>query len=424
MLQRSDLEDAMRRALTVARRGPAENANPQVGCVILEGEGRIVAEGWHRGLGTAHAEVDALAHLPEEWRDRSAELTAVVTLEPCNHTGHTGPCAEALAAIGIGAVAYAVADPGRESAGGAATLRNAGVQVLGGVLEREARAQISHWLNGEASGSHDAAHGTSTRTGAATGSVPTTRTGATTTGASAVSVAATAASRAGGARPRRPRVIAKWAQTLDGRAAAANGTSKWITGPEARADVHRRRAAADAILIGTGTLITDDPELTARTPDGQLIVPADRQPIPVVVGNREIPPHARVRQHPALAAHEISEPIQLPGVDIESELSALARYRIYTVFVEGGPKIINGMIAAGLVDELLVYVAPALLGGPKVSLGNLGITDISEMRRLQVLETLPLGADLLLRARWSQRVSGREEIAESFPEARARREEI
>ncbi|GAA2177537.1 bifunctional diaminohydroxyphosphoribosylaminopyrimidine deaminase/5-amino-6-(5-phosphoribosylamino)uracil reductase [Leucobacter tardus] len=414
----------MRRALTVARRGPAENANPQVGCVILEGEGRIVAEGWHRGLGTAHAEVDALAHLPEEWRDRSAELTAVVTLEPCNHTGHTGPCAEALAAIGIGAVAYAVADPGRESAGGAATLRNAGVQVLGGVLEREARAQISHWLNGEASGSHDAAHGTSTRTGAATGSVPTTRTGATTTGASAVSVAATAASRAGGARPRRPRVIAKWAQTLDGRAAAANGTSKWITGPEARADVHRRRAAADAILIGTGTLITDDPELTARTPDGQLIVPADRQPIPVVVGNREIPPHARVRQHPALAAHEISEPIQLPGVDIESELSALARYRIYTVFVEGGPKIINGMIAAGLVDELLVYVAPALLGGPKVSLGNLGITDISEMRRLQVLETLPLGADLLLRARWSQRVSGREEIAESFPEARARREEI
>ncbi|UBH04605.1 putative bifunctional riboflavin biosynthesis protein RibG [Leucobacter sp. Psy1] len=415
----------MRRALTLARRGPAENANPQVGCVILDGEGRIVAEGWHRGLGTAHAEVDALAHLPQEWRERAGELTAVVTLEPCNHTGHTGPCAEALVSIGIGAVAYAVADPGRESAGGAATLREAGVQVLGGVLEREARAQISHWLNGAATGSHDAAHGTSTRVGTATGSVPTTRTGAVqAAGPSAASVAASAAARAGGARPRRPRVIAKWAQTLDGRAAAANGTSKWITGPEARADVHRRRAAADAILIGTGTLIADDPELTARTPDGQLLVPAERQPIPVVVGNREIPADAKVRQHPALAAHEISEPIQLPGVDIEAELSALARYRIYTVFVEGGPKIINGMIAAGLVDELLVYVAPALLGGPKVSLGNLGITDISEIRRLQVLETLPLGADLLLRARWSQRVSGREEIAESFPEALARREEI
>lgn len=393
----------MRRALALARRGPAENANPQVGCVLLDPEGRIVAEGWHRGIGTAHAEVDALAHLPREWRDRPSELTAVVTLEPCNHTGNTGPCAEALVGFGIGAVAYAVADPGRESAGGAATLREAGVEVLGGVLEREARAQIAQWLNGQATGDRVA---TSHATGAA--------------------AHATAASgfRSGGARPRRPRVIAKWAQTLDGRAAAANGTSQWITGPEARADVHRRRAAADAILIGTGTLIADDPELTARTPDGQLLVPAERQPIPVVVGNREIPADAKIRRHPALEAHEIAEPIQLPGVDIEAELSALARYRIYTVFVEGGPAIINGMIAAGLVDELLVYVAPALLGGPKVSLGNLGITDISEIRRLQVLETLPLGADLLLRARWSERVSGREQIAESFPEALARREEI
>ncbi|QIM17303.1 hypothetical protein G7067_03685 [Leucobacter insecticola] len=136
----------MRRALVIARRGPAGDINPQVGCVVLDPEGRIVSEGWHRGAGTPHAEVDALSRVPEEWRRRSRELTAVVTLEPCNHTGRTGPCAVALSEFGIGTVVYALSDPGDASSGGAATLRAAGVEVIAGVLPGEARAVIGPWL--------------------------------------------------------------------------------------------------------------------------------------------------------------------------------------------------------------------------------------------------------------------------------------
>ncbi|WP_010155396.1 bifunctional diaminohydroxyphosphoribosylaminopyrimidine deaminase/5-amino-6-(5-phosphoribosylamino)uracil reductase RibD, partial [Leucobacter chromiiresistens] len=139
MLEAGLVEDGMRRGLAIARRGPSSTPNPQVGCVLLDGEGRIVAEGWHRGAGTPHAEVDALAHLSAGWRARADELTAVVTLEPCNHTGRTGPCAEALIGAGVGAVAYALSDPGDASSGGAETLRAAGVEVRGGVLADEAR---------------------------------------------------------------------------------------------------------------------------------------------------------------------------------------------------------------------------------------------------------------------------------------------
>ncbi|MGO1735127.1 MAG: bifunctional diaminohydroxyphosphoribosylaminopyrimidine deaminase/5-amino-6-(5-phosphoribosylamino)uracil reductase RibD, partial [Leucobacter sp.] len=270
MLQDDIVTDAMRRALSLARRGPAGNPNPQVGCVILDPEGRIVAEGWHRGAGSPHAEVDALTRVPEEWHRRAQELTAVVTLEPCNHVGHTGPCAIALRDFGIGSVVYSVDDPGGTvsdgtgpygtesnvtSAGGAQTLRDAGVEVTGGVLVNEVRAFLRPWLTnvlrelGRPDGLDEAA----------------------------------------GSPASRPRVIAKWAQTLDGRVAAANGTSQWITGTEARHDVHRRRAEADAILIGTGTLVVDNPALTARAPGGELLVSAAHQPIPIILGAREIP---------------------------------------------------------------------------------------------------------------------------------------
>ncbi|MBK0418623.1 dihydrofolate reductase family protein [Leucobacter sp. CSA1] len=368
MLQRDLLDDAMRRALALAGRGPADDPNPQVGCVILDPEGRIVAEGWHRGAGSRHAEVDALGRVPEAWRSRPGELTAVVTLEPCNHVGRTGPCALALAEFGIGSVAFALDDPGDASAGGAESLRAAGADVLGGVLESEARALLGPWLARQ-------------RAGAAAAS------------------SATAPPAASPAAAPRPRVIAKWAQTLDGRAAAANGTSRWITGAEARADVHRRRAEADAILVGTGTLLADDPALTARAHDGELLVDPERQPVPVVVGRRPIPSGARVLRHPALAARGLEAPIRLRGDDLAADLAELARHGIRSVFVEGGPGIIGSLLARGLADEVLVYLAPALLGGPGLAIGDIGIDDISGIRRLDITETLPLGRDLLLRGR-------------------------
>lgn len=342
----------MRRAIDLARRGPVDDDNPRVGCVLLSLNGEVIAEGWHLGAGTPHAEIVALEALPPAWRGRSRELTAVVTLEPCNHFGRTGPCAAALAEAGLGAVVYSLPDPGADSAGGADTLRRAGVRVLGGVLEAEGRELLRPWLERRAT------------------------------------------DRA--ATPRRPFVTVKWAQTLDGRAAAADGSSQWITGPEARADVHRRRAQADAILVGTGTLYADDPALTARDPDGALLVPWNEQPVPVVLGHRRIPKGARVLSHPALQdPNGITAPILLTGDDLAADLQTLRRAGVKRLFVEGGPTVASAFLRAGLVDEVLVYVAPALLGGPRLAIGDLGIDSMPGITRLRVSQTLALGDDLL-----------------------------
>jgi diaminohydroxyphosphoribosylaminopyrimidine deaminase/5-amino-6-(5-phosphoribosylamino)uracil reductase len=327
---------AMRRALDLATRGPARGINPRVGCVIVSPAGEVVAEGWHRGAGTAHAEVDALAKLEP---DAARGATAVVTLEPCNHTGHTGPCAVALIEAGIGRVVYAVADPGDHSAGGAERLRAAGVEVTAGVLADEVEAMLDDWLFA--------------------------------------------------ARNHRPHVTVKWASSLDGRAAAADGTSQWITGPEARADVHRRRSAADAIAVGTGTVFADDPSLTARAPGGEFF---DAQPVPVVFGRRETPADAAITRHP-------HAPLFFAGTDLRADLAALARGGIRSLFIEGGPTLASAFITAGLVDELLVYLAPALLGGPRLALGELGIPSIDAALRFDFTDIERLGDDVLLVAR-------------------------
>ncbi|GAA2043351.1 bifunctional diaminohydroxyphosphoribosylaminopyrimidine deaminase/5-amino-6-(5-phosphoribosylamino)uracil reductase RibD [Agromyces tropicus] len=327
---------AMRRALGLAERGPAKGVNPRVGCVILSPDGDVLAEGWHRGAGTAHAEVDALAKL-EPGAARGA--TAVVTLEPCNHTGRTGPCAAALVDAGIARVVYAVDDPGRHSAGGARTLRDAGVEVEPGVLADEVEAFLEDWLFA--------------------------------------------------ARERRPRVTVKWASSLDGRVAAADGTSRWITGEHARADVHRRRATADAIAVGTGTVLADDPALTARDADGALL---DDQPVPVVFGRRPLPPDAAVLRHP-------HEAVTLPGADLAADLEELQRRGIRSLFVEGGPTLATAFLAAGIVDDLLVYLAPALVGGPRTAVGDLGVATIADTLRLHFTEVVRLGDDLLVVAR-------------------------
>ena len=329
--------DAMRRAIELSRRGPANGANPRVGCVILDAAGRVIAEGWHRGRGTAHAEVAALDDLAD--RSLAVGATAVVTLEPCNHTGATGPCSEALIDAGVGRVVYAVADPGASSSGGGDRLRAAGIDVETGLLADEAEANIRPWL-------------TAMRRGT-------------------------------------PFVTVKWASSLDGRAAAADGTSRWITGPSARADVHRRRAEAGAIAVGTGTVFSDDPSLTARDPDGKEL---SEQPIPVIVGRRSVPRDSRVLAHPASV-------IEYPSRDLRGLLQMLAERDIRHVFVEGGPALASAFLAAGLADGVLVYIAPTLLGGPLTAITDLGVRTISEQARMRFDHIELLGDDVLLVAR-------------------------
>jgi len=329
------IRNAMRRALELALLGPAHGVNPQVGAVILNAEGEIIAEGWHKGAGTPHAEVDALSKLSEVPRG----ATAVVTLEPCNHTGRTGPCAQALIAAGIGTVIYAADDPGQQSGGGADTLRAAMVEVIPGVMREEAEEQARVWLTAN--------------------------------------------------RRKRPFVTLKWATSIDGRAAAEDRTSKWISGPESRADAHRRRSEADAIMVGTGTVIADDPELTARKPDGSLY---ERQPLRVVVGERELEPTYRVFNSDA-------QTVQLRTHSLHGILEALWQEGIKHVFVEGGPTLASQFARLGLVDEYIIYQAPILLGGSRLAIGDVGVSNIADAKHIEFAETYMLGNDIFIRAR-------------------------
>ena len=266
-------------------------------------------------------------------------LTAVVTLEPCNHTGHTGPCSEALIAAGIERVVYAVDDPGVGSAGGAERLRDAGVDVIAGVLEAEAAEFQRVWL-------------------VATGN-------------------------------RRPFVTVKWASSLDGRAAAADGSSQWITGAASRRRVHQQRAASDAILVGTGTVLADDPSLTARGDAGELL---PQQPLPVVIGERPIPGGAQLWEHPRGL-------IETGSRDLGDILGWLFEQGIRRAFVEGGPTLASAFTAAGLVDEYLIYFGPKLLGGDQLALGDIGVANITDARELRITAVEQLDNDIFITAR-------------------------
>jgi diaminohydroxyphosphoribosylaminopyrimidine deaminase/5-amino-6-(5-phosphoribosylamino)uracil reductase len=326
----------MRRALELAAQGPITGGNPQVGCVLVTEAGEVVAEGWHHGAGTPHAEIDALSKLPtrSEGIPDAVGLTAIVTLEPCNHTGRTGPCSVALLTAGVARVVYALSDPGMRSSGGAERLRAGGVEVLGGVLANEAEAFLHPWL--------------------------------------------TAVAR------NRPWVTLKWASSLDGRAAASDGTSQWITGTASRQRVHEEREASDAILVGTGTVLADNPSLTARGDAGELMT---HQPVPVVVGEREIPADAALRQHPAGL-------IETHSRDLAAILADLDARGLRRVYVEGGPMLASAIVAAGLADEFSIYLAPVLLGGDQLALGELGIPTIDQALRLRLTAIEQLGNDL------------------------------
>ena len=327
-------EFAMRRALELALLGPAHGVNPQVGAVILDSDLNIIAEGFHRGSGTAHAEVDALSKLDS----MPAGATAVVTLEPCNHTGKTGPCAQALIEAGVSRVVFASNDPGEASAGGAATLRAAGIEVISGVLQAEADDQLRVWLTAN--------------------------------------------------RRKRPFVTLKWATSIDGRAAANDGTSKWISGAESRADSHKRRSEVDAILVGTATVIADDPELTARKPDGSLY---EHQPLRVIIGERELPIDARV-------FNDDAQTLQLRTHSLHGILEALWQEGIKHVWVEGGPTVASQFVRLGLVDEFLIYLAPLLLGGDRTAIRDIGIENITAAKQLEFVEVKHLGNDIFIRA--------------------------
>jgi diaminohydroxyphosphoribosylaminopyrimidine deaminase/5-amino-6-(5-phosphoribosylamino)uracil reductase len=338
---------AMARAVGLAARGSATTLpNPVVGCVVLDAAGEVVGEGWHERPGGPHAEVAALAAAGE----RARGGTAVVTLEPCNHTGRTGPCTLALIDAGIARVVVAVRDPWPAAAGGLERLRAAGVDVEVGVHEAAAVQVNEPWL---------------------------------------------VAMRRG-----RPFVTWKFAATLDGRSAAADGTSKWITGEAARLDVHRLRAEVDTMLVGVGTVLADDPQLTVRDAAG---APAARQPLRVVADSAgRTPPGARVRDHQAptwiATAEEVGGGVG-GGVDLDALLKALHARERRHVLLEGGPRLAGAMLQAGLVDRVVAYLAPALLGAGPAALGDAGITSIGGAARLEVLDVARIGDDVRVTGR-------------------------
>lgn len=326
----SGVEQAMRRALELARRGPEADPNPRVGCVVTDADGGVVGEGWHRGAGSEHAEVMAL----RKAGDRARGGTAYVTLEPCAHTGRTGPCTDVLVRAGVARVVHGQADPTIEAAGGAEVLRQRGTEVVSGVLAEEAARLNRTWTH-------------LARTGL-------------------------------------PWVTWKMATSLDGRIAAADGTSQWITSRESRDDVHRRRSRVGAIIAGTGTVLIDDPHLTARRPDGSL---HPSQPLRVVVGLRDIPPGAHVLDGDAPTLH-------LRTRDPKTVLASLAERGIHHAWLEGGPTIAAGFVSARAVDEIVAYVAPVLIGRGRHVVTDLGITTIADAMRLPDPETTPLGRDV------------------------------
>lgn len=325
----SDTElTAMTRALELAATpGVPLGPNPRVGCVLLDAEGHPVGEGFHRGAGTPHAEVDALAAAGE----RARGATAVVTLEPCHHTGRTGPCSAALVKAGVRRVVFAQADLNPVASGGALALRAAGVEVVGGVLADRAAALNRVWT-------FAIDHG-------------------------------------------RPFVTWKFATTLDGRSAARDGTSRWISSSAARRDTHRLRAECDTVLVGTGTVAVDDPQLTVRDENDE---PVEHQPLRAVMGLRELPADRRVFD-------EAAETVLLRTREPKDALAELYTRDRQHVFLEGGPTLAAAFLTEGLVDEVVAYVAPILLGAGQSAVGDLGIGTIADAFRLETVDVTVLG---------------------------------
>ena len=358
-------EAHMRRALALAERGWGRVApNPLVGAVILDEAGTVVGEGWHEGPGTPHAEVVAL----REAGPRAAAGTAVVTLEPCNHTGRTGPCTQALIRAGVARVVAATPDVDPDVRGGGSdALRDAGIDVEVGLLSERARRM-------------NAAFERHVTTG-------------------------------------RPFVIVKSAVSLDGKSAAADGTSKWITSDEARADVHRLRAWADAILVGSGTVLADDPALTIRSPDladarpplrvvldATGRVPPDRKlfdtAAPTIVATTHRAPQRRIADWERAGAEVLVLDADRSGVALAALLEALGKRDVQGVLVEGGATLAWSAIRDRLVDRFVVYVAPRIVGGATAPglVAGAGFVPISASMPLRFTDVTRLGPDVKVEA--------------------------
>ena len=350
----------MARALQLAERGlRTTTPNPRVGCVLVK-DGQIVGEGWHRRTGEAHAEIEALRAAGNAARG----ATAYVTLEPCAHHGRTPPCADALIQAGIACVVAAMEDPNPLVAGqGLARLRTAGIVASAGLMADEARELNVGFVSRMTRG--------------------------------------------------RPWLRLKAASTLDGKSALGNGVSQWITGEAARCDGHRWRARACAVLTGIGTVRADDPQLTVRT------IPCERQPLRILVDARlDVSLSAKLLQDgncliaaavadeakiAALAARGV-EVLLLPNacgkVDLPALMQELGRRGINEVHAEAGVKLNGSLLREGCVDELLLYMAPMLVGDAAQGLFNLPeLTRLDGAVRLDLRDVRRIGADLRLIAR-------------------------
>jgi len=352
----------MRHALDMAATAPESTSpNPTVGAVIVAADGSVIAEGVTRPPPGPHAEAVALAAAGDSARG----ATMFVTLEPCNHQGRTPPCAQAIIAAGIAEVHYAVADPDGKGRGGHVALEAAGIRVVAGEGEDEARRINEAFFKHRTTGL--------------------------------------------------PFVIAKFAASLDGRIAAASGDSRWVSGPDARAWTHRLRTRIDAILVGSGTVIIDDPELTAR-PDDQLTA---RQPLRVIVDSRgRIPPMARVLTGPAKTlvattgaataswrgvieaqgAEVLTLPAESGHVDLAALLQELGRRDVLSLLVEGGGVILGGCFDCGLVDKVHAVLAPIIIGAAEApsAVAGKGAYRVAEALHLRDLSVERLGEDILV----------------------------
>jgi diaminohydroxyphosphoribosylaminopyrimidine deaminase/5-amino-6-(5-phosphoribosylamino)uracil reductase len=342
-------EHWMGQALKLAELGiNTTTPNPAVGCVLIGADGNLVGQGYHQQAGGPHAEVFAL----REAGDKARGATAYVTLEPCNHQGRTGPCSQALIDAGVHRVVYAMQDPNPLVCGqGLARLRAAGIQVIGPILETQARKLNRGFIKRMTQG--------------------------------------------------RPFLTCKLAMSLDGRTAMANGDSKWITGNAAREDVQTLRARSCAIITGIGTVLADDPSLTWRSnrPEG-----VTRQPLRIVL-DRELktPVNAAILQQPgttwlvspqaAPAASPLADRVQQLPDDLSAVLDWLGRLGCNQVLLEAGARLAGQFLAAGLIDELVVYMAPTLLGSNARALFDLPLELMSEQVPLTINSISPVGCD-------------------------------